>query len=111
MSKMEKTAKKVIALAYLHRYGWIAVMMVCILIWNEQTSCILCLGCFCFSIWSFVGYKRKWKHIFCSYQNAYHQKMTPDLIRWQQIKKSDAYGIPLLFLFLGLAMLILVIVN
>ena len=32
MSKMDLTEKKVIALAYFHRYGWIATMMVCMAI-------------------------------------------------------------------------------
>ena len=32
MSKMSLTEKKVIALAYFHRYGWIATMMVCMAI-------------------------------------------------------------------------------
>ena len=56
-----------------------------------------------FSVWTFVGYKRRWKHIFCSYQNAYHRKMTPGRIDWDQIKKSDAYGVPLIFFLFALA--------
>ena len=59
-----------------------------------------------FSIWSFIGYKLKWKHIYCSFQNAYHKKMTPNKIRWDQIRKTDAYGMPMVFLVLGTALLI-----
>lgn len=109
MNRMDISAAKIIALAYFHRYGWIAAMMVCMGFWSAQMTYILCAGCIIHSIWSFVGYKCKWKHIYCSYQNAYHQKMTPHCVRWHQIKKSDAYGVPLIFFTLGLAGFILLI--
>ena len=109
MSKMDLTEKKVIALAYFHRYGWIATMMVCMAIWPEQLLCIICTGCIAFSLWSFIGYKCQWRHIYCSYQNAYHQEMTPHSVRWHQVKKSDAYGVPLMFLIIGLALLSIMI--
>ena len=54
------------------------------------------------SIWTLVGYKLKWKHIFCSYQNTYHCKMTPGAIDWDWIEKKDAYGVPLIFLVIAL---------
>ena len=105
MSRMNTTEKKVIALAYFHRYGWFAIMLACIVIWSEQTPYIFCAGCIIYSIWSFVGYKCKWRHIYCSFQNAYHQKMTPNFVYWEQVKKSDAYGVPLIFFIFGLALL------
>lgn len=111
MSRMNETARKVIALAYFHRYGWIATMMVCIAIWTEYMMYILCASCILFSIWTFVGYKRKWRHIYCSHQNAYRQEMTPHSIRWNQIKKSDAYGIPLVFFVMGIVLLITIIMH
>ena len=61
------------------------------------------MGLLLFAIYSFVGYKLRWKHIFCSYQNANHQKMTPDCINWNTVKKSDAYGVPAIFAILGVA--------
>ncbi len=109
MRKMHTSAKWVIALAYFHRYGWIAAMIACIAIWTEKIVSILCAGCIIFSVWSFVGYKCKWKHIYCSYQNANHKKMTPNSVRWHRVKKRDAYGVPLIFFILGLMMLILLI--
>ena len=98
--------KIIIALAYLHRYGWIVAMMVCVAVWSEQKIWILSGGCIAFSVWSFIGYKNRWKHIYCSFQDAYHQEMTPSNIQWHKIKKSDAYGVPLIFLALGVALLI-----
>lgn len=109
MRKGEKLAKRVIALAYFHRYGWIATMMGLVLIMPKQTFLIFSICFIAFSLWSFVGYKLKWRHIYCSFQNAYHKTMTPHSIRWDQIKKSDAYGDPLFFFIFGLVMLIVMI--
>ena len=106
MSKRDATERRIITLAYFHRYGWIAVMMICIAIWPEQMFYILSVGSLAFSIWSFVGYESKWKHIYCSYQNAYHQKMTPHIVQWHKVKKSDAYGVPLLFFVFGVALFV-----
>lgn len=109
MSKMDGTENKIITLAYLHRYGWIAIMLVCIMIWIEQIFYIMGAGFIGFSIWSFIGYKRKWKHIYCSYQDAHREAMTPHSIQWHKIKKSEAIGSPLVFLAVGIISLILMI--
>ena len=106
MSKGTEKEKRIIALAYFHRYGWIAAMMACIAIWPKQMLLIFSVTCLSFSVWSFIGYKKKWKHIYCSFQNAYRQKMTPNSIQWNKIKKSDAYGVPLVFFIIGLALLV-----
>ena len=74
MSKGTAKEKVIIALAYFHRYGWIVAMMICAAVWFEQIICIFSVGCITFSFWSFIGYKNKWKHIYCSFQDAYHQK-------------------------------------
>ena len=110
MGKMHTTSLMVILLAYFHRYGWIAVMTGCILIWPAFALYILCVGFLIFSIWSFIGYKCKWKHIYCSHQNSSHQKMTPNAIHWNQIEKSEAYGIPLIFFAFGMVGLIVIFV-
>lgn len=107
MSKGESSAKRIIALAYFHRYGWIAAMTGLILIMPKLVFYTVSVCFILFSLWSFIGYKLKWKHIYCSFQNAYHKTMTPHSIRWGQIKKSDAYGCPLIFGAFGLALLII----
>lgn len=109
MRKGTAKGKRIIALAYFHRYGWIATMMICVAIWLEQMICILSVSCLIFSFWSFVGYKNKWKHIYCSFQDAYRQEMTPNNIQWHKVKKSDAYGVPLIFFVFGLALLFVLI--
>lgn len=105
MNKADRTEKIIVALAYLHRYGWIAAMMVCTAIWVEKMIGIFSVGCLSFSVWSYVGYRRKWRHIYCSFQDACHQKMTPNHVQWHKVKKRDAYGTPLVFFIIGLALL------
>ena len=104
MSKHSEKEKRIIALAYLHRYGWKAIAFLLTLIYPK----FIFISFIAFSIWSFVGYKCRWKHIFCSYQNAYHIKMTPDSIDWNWIKKSDAYLIPIIFFIIGIAGMIII---
>ncbi|MBQ2799271.1 MAG: hypothetical protein IJF09_07785 [Ruminiclostridium sp.] len=95
----------VILLALFHRYGWIIVMLLCMTFLPVNKFYTAGAFLLIYSIWSFVGYKCRWKHIYCSYQNAYRKKMTPDSISWKQIKKRDAYSVPLIFLIFGLMIL------
>lgn len=106
MSRMDTTRNQIIALAYFHRYGWIVTMLIIIAIWPEHMLRILAVGFIIFSIWTLIGYRRKWRHICCSYQNAYRQKMTPHSVRWHQIKKNDVYVVSLLFGLMGLLLLV-----
>ena len=68
MSKHSKKENSIIALAYFHRYGWIAILLGCIFIFPGAVFMIFGVGFIADAIWSFVGYKCRWKHIFCSYQ-------------------------------------------
>lgn len=97
----DKTYAGIIALAYFHRYGWIAVMFALVLVFRE-TLYVFAVSTIVYAVWTFIGYKLRWRHIFCSYQNAYHIKMTPERIDWDMIEKHDAYGVPVLFLLMGL---------
>ena len=109
MSKTDKSFKKVVALAYLHRYGWIVAMLLCLAFWYEHFFLILGAGCLFFSLWTFVGYKCNWKHVFCSFQNASGKKMTPDAVQWDKISKSDVRTVPTLFFVFGVLLLLVVI--
>jgi ribose/xylose/arabinose/galactoside ABC-type transport system permease subunit len=97
-----KNAGGIIALALLHRCGWFGVMLLMVGVFNDYVTHVLTGGSLIYSVWTFVGYKCKWKHIFCSYQDAYHCKMTPGAIDWDWIEKKDAYGVPLIFLVMAL---------
>ena len=108
MSKTKTTANKIIALAYFHRYGWVVPMIVCVAIWPEKLMHIFSISCIIYSIWSFMGYKLKWKHIYCSFQSTHRERMTPHHISWCKIKKSEAYVTPLLFFAIGMILLIFI---
>lgn len=64
------------------------------------------VSCIAYSIWTLLGYFLNWKHIFCSFQNANHQSMTPNRISWDIIKKSDIFGLPILFFIFGIGAII-----
>ena len=64
-------------------------------------------GCTFFALYYLIGYLLRWTHIYCVYQNAYHQKMTPNRVDWSRIEKKDAYGIPLIFFAFGIMFAVL----
>lgn len=105
MSRRNVYSNQIIALALFHRYGWLIVMLT----FMQFFPSLYIVSAFflAFDVWSFTGYKRKWKHIYCSYQNAYHKPMNPSMICWDSVKKSDVYGVSLLFFFLGIVALLL----
>ena len=109
MSKGEASAKRIMALAYFHRYGWIALMVGLIIFMPKHVFLIVSLCFILNSLWSLIGYKLKWRHIYCSFQNAHRKDMTPHHICWSHIKKSEAYGVPLLFFALGVALFVIMI--
>ena len=105
MSRRNAYSNQIIALALFHRYGWLIVMLTFM---QFFPSLYIASAFFlAFAVWSFTGYKRKWKHIYCSYQNAYHKPMNPSMICWDSVKKTDVYGVSLLFFFLGIVALLL----
>ena len=85
MSKGTAKEKRIIALAYFHRYGWIAIMTGLILLIPQYALLIVSLCFIAISLWSLIGYKLKWKHIYCSHQNAHRKDMTPHHISWTHI--------------------------
>ena len=108
--KKSKGGNGIVVLAYAHRYGILLVLPLVSLIvlcipgrTVDKTTFVKVFGYTMIldALWTLVGYLLKWKHIYCSYQDAYHEKMTPDNINWQHIRKSDAYGIPIIFFVIG----------
>ena len=64
------------------------------------------VGLLCFGVYTLVGYCYEWRHVFCMYQNMYHQKMTPEKCDWGKIKKTDAYGFPTIFMVFGIGAIV-----
>ncbi len=91
------------ALAYVHRYGLIAALIL-----TKCANNLKLLGIFLltYAVWTLVGYLLKWKHIYCSWQNAYHEKMTPSSTNWRHIDKKDVWCVTFLFCLAGFVVLI-----
>jgi len=107
MNTTERRHTTIKMLAYFHRYLWIACVFAFAFCFGKEYFMLrMGIGFFLYALYSLIGYIFRWKHIYCSYQNAYHQKMTPDHIIWGKVKKSDAYGIPIIFGILGIMMVV-----
>lgn len=76
----------IIVLAYFHRYGCFALMFLLFFLSNNKM--MLGLSLLVYAFYTLFGYLFRWKHIYCSYQNAYHQKMT--LITKNTMEKIQA---------------------
>lgn len=99
------------ALAYHHRYGWIVVLFFALMFCKNRLSFGFVTGgvMIVHAAHTLLGYVFRWKHIYCSYQNAYHKKMTPDIVCWADIRKSAVYGVPAFFFVLGVAITVITV--
>lgn len=99
----QKTDAIIKALAYFHRYGWIAALILTI----ELTDSLTAAGWFLlgFGIWTIAGYRLHWRHITCSFQEANHEPMTPHITSRHKIRQSDVYVVSALFLVGGLILI------
>ncbi len=104
----------VVFLALFHRYFCHFITLALLfLIASSKRQLVLLMGvhCLLFAAYSYIGYAFRWKHIFCSYQNSYHVKMTPARINWDKIKKSDCIGVPIIFAIMGTAAVVVSFVT
>lgn len=97
----------VLILAYLHRYGFIGIFALPFLWARNQRTYLLSMGigCCIWAAYDIIGYLRRWKHIFCSWQSASHKEMTPHHIQWRNIRKRDTFIPAFLFAALGITAL------
>jgi len=109
MSKYSSQKKRIVILAVFHRYAYTILFPLLIILIFRKNMVFLLLGAdfILLALHSLIGYICRWKHIYCSYQNAHRKQMTPDNICWAKMKKVDAYGIPLFFGVLGIIMIIM----
>jgi hypothetical protein len=78
-----KEKKKIIALAYFFRYGYIASMiMISLLVqifgFEEFSRVILSVLVLFYGVYMLVGLKFKFIHVYCGMQEAYRLKMNPN---------------------------------
>ncbi len=112
----KRRSKRVMILAGLLRYGFpIGVLVLTLIVGKvtgsrRATMAALGAGCLILGLYELLGYLLKWKHFYCAYQNSYHQDMMPDMVDWGKVRKSDAYGVPAIFITLGIACLFVALI-
>lgn len=115
MSKTKKNTKlasasqktdKAVQFANLYRYVFLPVLVLAALFWRGQTLLCMGTGFVAFALYTLVGYKCQWKHIYLAFQEMQKQKMTPDKIRWNTIEPMKVLKFPILFGITGTFMII-----
>lgn len=99
----------IVVLAYLNRYVFIVaplILPLCFSHTKQEYYLGVGIGICIFAAYELIGYLFGFRHIYCSYQDAYHQRMTPNKINWNKIRTADALGIPVIFFILGMALII-----
>ncbi len=92
----------ILILAHLHRYGVVYPLFILMPVFGDEHELLVFGSVFiAWAVYTVVGYKMRWKHIFCSFQPM-RQKMTPDRIRWHEIKSGDVYGMVAIIAFGGI---------
>ena len=64
------------------------------------------LGIICLGIYEIIGYRLRFRHIYCANQNLHRRKMTPDDCDWDTFPKSEGYGLPTLEIFFGMVIIV-----
>ena len=114
MSKTKNTAKKTtpqktdkaVHYANFYRYFFLPVLVIAALFWRGQTLLVMCSGFVAFALYTFLGYKCQWKHIYLAFQEMQKQKMTPNHIQWNTIKTGTVLKFPNLFGITGIVMVV-----
>ena len=110
------SGKKVLwikVLAYFWRYGIIACVIPAMylgrIVTKSRTGVLLGLSSIMMimGLYYLLGYIFKFRHIYCVFQNANHEKMSPNEIYWNTLSKKDLIGVPILLICIGVAGLIL----
>ena len=109
-SRYEKKCARIKAFALFHRYGWPFLMLIQLAACSKGnlTSGALCISGILLIIYvayTYFGYRLRWTHIFCSFQSARHQPMTPYNIRWNEVRNCDVYIVSMILLVIGLLLM------
>jgi hypothetical protein len=106
-----KEKKRILALAYFFRYGYIGSMIVIsflvqILGLNEFSKVIIGVFVLLYGVYMLVGLRFKFVHVYCGLQSAYYQKMTPHRpFEFTQKMKRDLKYIGIFFVIGGIVFL------
>ena len=107
MNKYTGRDRFVIFLAYAHRYLYpIALILASFSAGKGLALPVLGAGLILLALHDVLGYRLRWRHLFCSLQNAHYQPMTPRKINWKQFKSREVYGAAAVCGILGLVMIL-----
>ena len=94
-------------MAVLYRYGGIFLILTLSILLGELLSSknifliTFGTGMILYGAYWFLGYRLQWRHVFCAYQEAAHEKMTPEQCDWSRFPKKEGYGLPLILYLIG----------
>ena len=108
---MKKTEKKATAVksaapqktpravhfANLYRYFFLPVLVIVSLFLKGNTLLVMGIGFVAFALYSIIGYKCRWDHIYLAFQEMLKRRMTPNNIQWDTIRPFDALKFPVCF--------------
>ena len=101
----EKTPKEVHLLNILGK-ALILILVIVALFWRGQTLLVMGTGFIIFALYTFIGWKCQWKHIYLAFQEMQRSKMTPNHIQWNTIKTGTVLKFPILFGITGVVMVV-----
>ena len=101
----EKTPKEV-HFSNIYRYFFLPVLVIVALFWRGQTLLVMGSGFIAFALYTFIGYKCQWKHLYLAFQEMQRSKMTPNHIQWNTIKTGTVLKFPILFGITGVVMVV-----
>ena len=110
MSKTKERNQRVRFLALFHRYGIIvlvvATLAVCMKLRCNYLLLILGVGFLLLAMWDTAGYFLRWRHVYCAWQNAKKQRMTPNDIRWGTVDKREYFTCVVIDAVMGIALIV-----
>ena len=114
MSKTKKTSKNAapqktdpaVHYANIYRYFFLPILVLVALFWRGRTLLVMGIGFVAFSLYTFIGYKCQWKHLYLAFQEIQRSKTTPNHIQWNTIRTGTVLKFPILFGITGAVMII-----
>ncbi len=108
----EKRKNRIILMALLYRYGGIFLILTLSILLDVLLSSknifliTLGIGMVLYGAYWFLGYRLQWRHVFCAYQEAILEEMTPGQCDWSRFPKKEGYGVPLILYLIGSGLIV-----
>ena len=112
LSKRQITWIKILALFWRYAAPFLLLLLGCqigIILSHSKTGAVIGMASeFIFlGLYLYVGYRARWRHIYCFYQDVNREAMTPDHCAWDTLEKKDVVGLPIVLILLGIIVIII----